>query len=227
MGIFKPNWPRVQRGHPLARGLVGAWKFTEGSGLTAYDSSGFGNHGTLTNGPTWIGGPRGSLGNFARTSSQYVDCGSPAMPTIVTVLATVLVLDTTATQKTIVSKGYDAANTQWELIITTAGNKFRFQAYIPPSGRGATAGSTVATNTFYRLAGLYTGATYQIYVNGVLDGSSTDTGPIATAKKLEIGAVDNNGAAANFWNGYIDDVLIYNRALSAAEIEFDHILHGP
>jgi len=34
-------------------GLVGWWKFDEGTGVTAYDASGEGNHGTLTNGPTW------------------------------------------------------------------------------------------------------------------------------------------------------------------------------
>src|SRR6056297_607373 len=39
---------------PFTHGLVGYWTFDEGSGTTAYDSSGYGNDGTLTNGPTYV-----------------------------------------------------------------------------------------------------------------------------------------------------------------------------
>ena len=70
MGIFKPLPPRLQRGHPLARGLVGAWEFTEGSGLMAYDSSGYGNHGTLENGAAWSGGRAGSAALFGGNATD-------------------------------------------------------------------------------------------------------------------------------------------------------------
>lgn len=40
----------------LSNGLVGYWKMDEGSGITTVDSSGNGNDGILTNGPTWIQG---------------------------------------------------------------------------------------------------------------------------------------------------------------------------
>jgi len=36
--------------------LVGWWRFDEGSGTTAYDTSGYGNDGTLMNGPQWVNG---------------------------------------------------------------------------------------------------------------------------------------------------------------------------
>lgn len=45
-------------------GLVGWWKLDEGSGTTANDSSGQGNTGTLTNGPTWTSGKRDGSINF-------------------------------------------------------------------------------------------------------------------------------------------------------------------
>ena len=48
----------------LLNGLVGWWKFDETSGTVAYDSSGNGNHGTLTNGPTWTDGKIGGAINF-------------------------------------------------------------------------------------------------------------------------------------------------------------------
>ena len=40
-------------------GLVGWWKFDEGNGTVAYDSSGNGNDGNLTNGPIWTDGKIG------------------------------------------------------------------------------------------------------------------------------------------------------------------------
>ena len=51
MSVAKPQrGARVQRGHPLARGLVGFWAFNEGpSSPYVYDLSGNDNHGTLTN----------------------------------------------------------------------------------------------------------------------------------------------------------------------------------
>lgn len=53
-------------------GLVGYWKFDEGSNMTAADSSGNGNDGTLTNDPSWVASavPLGSDGAFVNTTSQ-------------------------------------------------------------------------------------------------------------------------------------------------------------
>ena len=48
------------RSSPSTSGLVGYWAFDEGQGITANDSSGNGNTGTLTNGPTWGRGHTGS-----------------------------------------------------------------------------------------------------------------------------------------------------------------------
>ena len=48
----------------VLNGLVGWWKFDEGSGTVAYDSSGNGNDGNLTNGPTWITGKIGGALSF-------------------------------------------------------------------------------------------------------------------------------------------------------------------
>src|SRR3989338_5705843 len=48
----------------LTTGLVGHWKFDEGTGLSAGDSSGNNNTGTLVNGPTWTTGKIGQALNF-------------------------------------------------------------------------------------------------------------------------------------------------------------------
>lgn len=55
-------------------GLIGSWAPTLGvTGLTLKDQSGFGNHGTLTNGPTWVTGPDGNATQFVLGSSQRAE----------------------------------------------------------------------------------------------------------------------------------------------------------
>ena len=58
-----------------SRGLVGYWKFDEGTGTQALDSSGNSNTGTLTNGPTWTSGKVGNAIQFDG-SNDYVNCGT-------------------------------------------------------------------------------------------------------------------------------------------------------
>jgi len=56
-------------------GLVGYWRFDEGSGTTAYDSSGNDNTGTLINGSSWVDGKYGKALSFDG-ENDYVDCGT-------------------------------------------------------------------------------------------------------------------------------------------------------
>jgi hypothetical protein len=56
---------------PLLKGLVGWWKFDEGSGTVAYDSSGNGNDGNLINGPTWTTGKIGGALSFDGVNDSF------------------------------------------------------------------------------------------------------------------------------------------------------------
>jgi len=56
-------------------GLVGYWRFDEGSGTIAYDSSGNGYHGILVNDPVWVDGKYGKALSFDGID-DYVDCGT-------------------------------------------------------------------------------------------------------------------------------------------------------
>ena len=56
---------------PNSTGLVGWWKFDDGSGTTARDWSGQGNTGTLVNSPTWVVGKIGGALSF-NGSNQYI-----------------------------------------------------------------------------------------------------------------------------------------------------------
>ena len=56
---------------------VGWWKLDDGSGITAADSTSYGNHGTLFNGPVWVSGYDGGALQFDGVD-DYVDCGNDA-----------------------------------------------------------------------------------------------------------------------------------------------------
>jgi hypothetical protein len=69
------------------------------------------------------------------------------------------------------------------------------------------------------LAGTYDGANVRVYVNGVLAGTTAAAGAVgATVSPLRIGG---NAVWGEYFNGLIDEVRVYNRALTAPEIQAD------
>ena len=71
-------------------------------------------------------------------------------------------------------------------------------------------------NTWAHLAATYDGATMRFYVNGVQVASRAQTGAIATSTNpLQIGG---DSIFGQYFAGRIDEVRIYNRALSASEV---------
>jgi hypothetical protein len=76
---------------------------------------------------------------------------------------------------------------------------------------------------FYFVVGSYDGSTFRLYVNGVLEGTYTETKTIAySSETWEIGstsATDRGDGFPRTWNGIIDEVQAYRIALSASQIE--------
>jgi len=77
--------------------------------------------------------------------------------------------------------------------------------------------SNVPLNSWVHVAGVYDGSKGYVYINGVLSGSANISGSIPTNNmSLIIGSAHNEDI---FFDGLIDDVLIYNRSLTASEIQ--------
>jgi hypothetical protein len=80
--------------------------------------------------------------------------------------------------------------------------------------------STVSTNTWYHIVGVYENGKAEIYLNGKLDSSTTgwDSSLILpNPRVLRIG--DNHPGASEWFDGIIDEGMIFNRALSADEVK--------
>jgi Concanavalin A-like lectin/glucanases superfamily len=84
------------------------------------------------------------------------------------------------------------------------------------------AGSAIPLNDWTHLAGTFDGTTLRLYVNGALIGSKPSSSPIdVTNGVLRIGGT--RSFTGEFFPGLIDEVRIYNRALSQQELQTDMI----
>jgi hypothetical protein len=203
----------------VSTGLIAHWKFDDGSGGTAADASGQGHPGALTNMNTstaWVAGHLSGALTFDGTN-DYVNIGSSLSAIGVITVSAWVKPSSIGIDRQIVSKGYDGTKTQWELKTTTAGGKVSFR-YWAPGAVGVESVHSLTSGVWTHVAGTFDGGTWKIYFNGVLDNQASAGGPVATNRNLCIGAVDINGSPGQFWSGAIDDVRIYNRALTAAEI---------
>ncbi len=210
----------VPTGSTLANNLVGYWSMDGQTinGTAMADQSGQGNTGTLIGSPTKTVGKIGQGLQFDG-SSQYIDAGTPVMPTSAfTLSGWIYPTSYASVQGQIISKGYDGSNTQWELILLNSG-KAQIDTYVSPTQKGVTSNATIPLNKWTYLTGSFDGTTWRIYVNGTLDSSNVQSAPVATSAKLEIGAADIIGSPGQYFPGKIDDARIYNRALSNTEIK--------
>ncbi|SVE26743.1 uncharacterized protein METZ01_LOCUS479597, partial [marine metagenome] len=87
-------------------------------------------------------------------------------------------------------------------------------------GGGANGGTTLFTaGQWYHVVGTYDGTTMRLYVNGISEDSANHTISLSSNEPLGIGNLPGNtGTSEDEFDGKIDDVRIYNRALSAEEV---------
>jgi hypothetical protein len=224
VGIFKPTLPRVQRGHPLARGLVGAWEFTEGSGLTAYDSSGLGNHAAFSNAPIWAGGNRGSALSFNGTSNYLSAADSPSLQITQFTIAAWVKVDSFSDYRFISNKG-DNLTRNYEMDIRITTGKVNVGFTQGGVFRETSSNTSLSLNAWYFVSGTYNGATIAVYINGALDASVAQTGnPDTPSNPLFLGS---GTSSLHLMSGQIGEILLYNRGISAAEIALMYTQTGP
>jgi len=201
-------------------GLVGFWKFDEGSGGTAADSSGSNLHGTIIGNPAWVDGPDGKALRFDG-DGDYVDLGNDSrfnLTSQITVAAWIKVDAFDCQYQAIITKGDDS----WRLQRNGAEGSIEFActgAFVPGAQVGCLFG-TVSVNDgrWHHVAGTYDGSMICLYVDGEHDiGSNADGSIEVNDYNLFIGA--NAEKPGRNFKGSIDDVRIYSYALSAEEIK--------
>ena len=202
-----------------AAGLVGAWALDETSGTTAADQSGRGNTGTVTS-PVWTGAGKfnGAL-SLNGTSSWVTVADSSSLDLTTGMTVEAWVRPTVVNSwRTVVMKE-QTGNLTYGLYANTSANRPAIEAYINGSLRTLNGTSQLPTATWSHLAATYDGATLRLFVNGAAAGTLAAAGSILTSNSpLRIGG---NGVWGEYFSGPIDEVRVYNRALTATEIQAD------
>ncbi|UWX59623.1 glycosyl hydrolase family 18 protein [Chryseobacterium oranimense] len=96
-----------------------------------------------------------------------------------------------------------------------ANNKLQFVLSINNVQQKLTAATALNANTWYHVAATYDGSTMKIYINGALDASKSQTGSVNSNGAFNVGYLYNT--SRNF-NGKVDEVRVWKRALSQTEI---------
>ncbi len=201
--------------------LVGWWQFEEGGGTTVLDSSGNNNNGTLFDNVQWADGKIGLAMQFDGTSGHIEVPFSESLRILnqgdFTICAWCLLNNVPpSTNRMVVQQG-DGNGTGRSLLFVASTNEIRSFA----GGATTASGIGVVDGEWIHTAVIVTemGATdsIQLYADGAAIGAANRT----------LGMEDSEGAyfigshknLNNVWDGLLDDVRIYNHALTEEELQ--------
>jgi len=200
--------------------LVGYWKFDEGTGTMAYDSSGYANDGTLMNGPVWVDGMPllGKALDFDGTNDYVIIYDSPSLDVNGPGITFMAWIYSPAFHDCgwIVGKG--EGDLIWGLLLESDGD---IRYWIRSGGTrheqwGIPVGLT--TDIWQHVAVVYDGSYMRFYLNAEEKDNYPKTGNMNTNDEPVYIGLDGWNQA-NHYIGKIDQVKIYGRALSPEEIE--------
>ncbi|MHC4125068.1 MAG: LamG domain-containing protein, partial [Planctomycetota bacterium] len=210
-------------------GLINLWMFDEGEGTTAYDSVG-NNNGTLVGDPCWVSGKIGPHALEFDGAGDYVDLGD--LDSIVgsqpfTITGWVYPETVGGSNKGVLTKasGTNSNQTQILMRINSAGKLQGLFSDGVIIGNDIISDEIIPSDSWSLLVFSWDGTTgpdgMKLYINETLDntGQSTCSSIFNIDYPAFIGAYSNQGSALNYFDGAIDDVRIYNRALSDTEVE--------
>jgi len=200
-----------------ADGLVGWWKFDEGSGAKAVDSSGKGNDGEVFGVTSWVDGYVGK-GALKITGGGVKIADSELLrPPKVTVAMWFNFGGKQVPSARLFQKGKDNQET-----INFQGGEggIGFSlATAPRENRGISTKHRFEIGKWYHITGIYDGSELRVYVNGKISNKRTVGSFVPYAGENQPLVIGNRFPdMARPFNGMVDDVRVYTRPLSETEV---------
>jgi hypothetical protein len=212
-------------------GLVAHWALDEAQpGSPAVDSSGFGSQGTPSANPptpTKDVPPVHFYDPYSLAfngKDQWINLGNPAILNLGGPISMAAWVRPTTIDDyhDVVTHGY-RWDPSYNLSLRIFLGEYQFTYWDSVDHLASAPAPAEDVGSWVHLCGVFDGASYRVYRNGALVGSTSNaTAPVAASSAIwAIGAraPQNPGDAGEFLQGQIDDVRIYGRALSAAEVE--------
>lgn len=196
-------------------GLVAYWPFDEGTGKKAEDVTGNGHDGKFAGAPKWVDGKFGTALEFDGEEDHVVvaDDAALAIEENITFMAWFSPGDVLTSRRLMVKNNSI-------FVIFDFGNKDSIDFLVKPDNTFAESTTTDwKVGEWYHFAGTFDGKTMKVYVNGKLEGEAANNVPIAPSDlELWIGG-DDFGRPTDFFPGTIDEVRLYEKTLTEAEIQ--------
>jgi len=208
----------------LRQGLVGAWCPSLGaSGLSLIDRSGLNNHGSLTNmggQDNWRANGSGVALNFDGTNDYVVVLSDSAYR-----FATGQSFTVSAWIYPAVSKNQSILSfplNGWDIYVSSANYLELAKAGIANAGSSAATNAVTLNKWSHVAVKNIVGSTVEFCINGASVRTASFTSTYSYIQELRIGATQDVSVAGTpdllAWNGALDDIRLYNRALTPAEI---------
>jgi hypothetical protein len=203
-----------------ANELVLHLSFDEGAGSVAKDSSSFGNDCTLNGNPVWIDGKFGKALEFdGATWGEVAHSDSLNLTDAMTIEAWVNLDEGGEAIQSAVEKGSAWIDGEYNLAALYNDGSILQMKDLPEECNDDNIGSSIQDQQWHFLVGTWDGGVLKSYIDGSLDAEMSCAGTILTNDEpLFIGA---RGGKERFLLGVLDEIKIYNYALSEAEIVKD------
>jgi len=207
---------------------VGWWRFDEGQGITVHDESGNGNTGTMTtmDPPNdWVAGKFNGALDFDG-SNDYIDAGTINYSSYAGLTFSGWIKADSLAANSIASSWGQSGNSDfawllfggwWEdnkvdFLVSSTGNSYT----------GVRSNTTLSNGIWYHVAATWDSTSMKIYINGKLDNSNTTSIPSSIFNNnfnTYIGCDSDSASRLRFFDGQIDDVRIFNYALTAQQVK--------
>ena len=231
----KPKTSKINasQNSKITNGLVGMWSFNgpDLTTTTAYDRSGQGNNGTLTNGPVPAAGKIGQALNFDGVN-DYINVGSgSSLDNLGPMTASAWIYAKSSGEGGLTGRIFDkcmtgGSNNCW-IFYQTTGGVGGLTFYVDGSTilRRISSNGVIQYNKWHHVLVTWDGvittaASVHIYVDGnEVTYTTTTNGASRTSDAIESLIIGNTIDSNRTWDGLIDEVRIYNRALSPDEVK--------
>lgn len=200
-------------------GLVAHWKLDDGAGTTAADESPNQHDATVGSGdPTWASGVRGGALGFS--GGDRMDAGTFEVAGDGLTLAAWAYVESGANDARLIIKsdGNGQNNQSWGLT-TDENGSVDFRIHAGGAWDQVEATGAIEERQWRHLAGTYDGTTMRLYVDGVLVNSKSHTaGGDLDSYPAHTVTMGDSIAGYREFNGYLDDVRVYSRALTEGQV---------
>jgi hypothetical protein len=194
---------------PAKADLIGWWRFEEGSGNIAYDSSDYGNDGTLNGDPQWVAG---YFGGGLELNNSYVEINGIADDLTENNFAVSAWINTTMTGDGNVIGANDDGSSHDFIFGVDNGN------LLVEADSVNTYPPIINDGEWHFIAYVRDGTSAFAYTDGELVGTETPSGdPAGLMTRWSIG-MEWDSSPSDFYNGLVDDVHFFNHPLSEGEI---------